>query len=252
MGRGVLETRAGRDHGRLAVPEPGARKTVTILFADLVDSSRLGRSLDPEALWNLLTRYFDEMSAVVHRHGGIVEKYIGDAVMAVFGVPTLHEDDALRALRAAVEMRDTLAALNADLEAVWGVRLASRIGLNTGEVIVGDHTQGHQFVTGEAVNDAKRLEEAAATNEILIGPPTYRFVRDAVRARPSGPRELKHGGVLHAFTVLDVRAHGPGRARHFETPFIGREDQRAVLAGAFDDAVRARACHVLSVPCDAG
>ena len=102
-------------------PRPGARKTVTILFTDIVDSSRLGLSLDPEALRNLLTRYFDELSAVIQRHGGIVDKYIGDAIMAVFGMP-LHEDDALRAVRAAVEMRERLAILNHELEAGWGVR----------------------------------------------------------------------------------------------------------------------------------
>ena len=121
----VLGPREGRDHGRPPPPGSAARKTVTILFVDLVDSSRLSLALDPEALWNLLTRYFDEMSAIVHKHGGIVEKYIGDAIMAVFGVPILHEDDALRALRAAVEMRAALAVLNIDLEAAWGVRLAT-------------------------------------------------------------------------------------------------------------------------------
>ena len=128
---------------------PDVRKTVTIVFSDLVDSSRLSLQLDPEAHRNLLGRYFDEMRAVVERHGGIVEKYIGDAVMAVFGVPVLHEDDALRAVRAAVEMREALAELNDDLERGWGVRLAARIGVNTGEVIAGDHSQGHLFVTGE-------------------------------------------------------------------------------------------------------
>ena len=234
------------------MPEPGARKTVTILFADLVDSTRLSLSLDPEAVWNLLTRYFDEMSAVVHRYGGTVEKYIGDAIMAVFGVPTLHEDDALRALRAAVEMRDVLAAMNPDLEAVWGVRLANRIGVHTGEVIVGDHRRGHQFVTGEPVNSAKRLEEAAATDEILIGPATYQFVRDTATVRPSGPRALKHGQAVHAFTVLDVSAPAPDRTGRVESPFIGREHLRATMATVFDDAVRARACHVLTVLGDAG
>ena len=168
-------------------PRSGARKTVTILFTDIVDSSRLGLSLDPEALRNLLTRYFDELSAVVQRHGGIVEKYIGDAIMAVFGVP-LHEDDALRAVRAAAEMRDTLAILNHELEAGWGVRLMNRIGINTGEVIAGDNTREHLSVAGEAVNVAKRLEEAATANEILIGESTHRLVRDAVVVVPSGPR----------------------------------------------------------------
>nr|WP_277569109.1 adenylate/guanylate cyclase domain-containing protein [Mesorhizobium ciceri] len=101
-------------------PGPDARKTVTILFADIVDSSRLSLSLDPEALRNLLSRYFGELSAVVQRHGGIVNNYIGDAIMAVFGMPFVHEDDALRAVRAAVEMRETLAILNHELEASWG------------------------------------------------------------------------------------------------------------------------------------
>ena len=116
-----------------------------------------------------MARYFGAMREVVERHGGIVEKYIGDAVMAVFGVPVLHEDDALRAVRAAVEMREALNILNDELERSWGIRLAARIGVNTGEVIAGDHSQGHLFVTGKAVNVAKRLEEAAETNEILIG-----------------------------------------------------------------------------------
>ena len=200
--------RLGTGHPAPAKPEavkprPDVRKTVTILFADIVDSSRLSLALDPEALRNLLARYFGELSAVVQRHGGIVEKYIGDAIMAVFGVPILHEDDALRAVRAAVEMRDTLAILNHELEAGWGVRLANRIGVNTGEVIAGDHTQGHLSVTGEAVNVAKRLEEAATANEILIGEPTHRLVRDAVVVEPSGPRALKHGETIHALVVVE-------------------------------------------------
>ncbi|TIP96896.1 MAG: adenylate/guanylate cyclase domain-containing protein, partial [Mesorhizobium sp.] len=123
---------------------------VTILFADIVDSSRLSLSLDPEALRNLLSRYFGELSAVVQRHGGIVNNYIGDAIMAVFGMPFVHEDDALRAVRAAVEMRETLGILNHELEAGWGVRLMNRIGINTGEVIAGDQTQGYLSVAGEA------------------------------------------------------------------------------------------------------
>jgi predicted ATPase/class 3 adenylate cyclase len=248
----VLGPGVGRDHGDLVVPGPGTRKTVTILFADLVDSSRLSVSLDPEALWTLLTRYFEEMSAIVHKHGGTVEKYIGDAIMAVFGVPTLHEDDALRALRAAVEMRDRLAALNRDFEAVWGVQLANRTGLNTGEVIAGDHRQGHQFVTGDAVTVAKRLEEAAAADEILIAASTHRLVRDAVTVRPSGPRALKNGQAIHAFAVLDVLAHAPGRARRFESPFIGREHPRSVLKTVFDDTARTRACRLLTVLGDPG
>ncbi|WP_448147852.1 ATP-binding protein [Labrys miyagiensis] len=233
-------------------PPPDVRKTVTVLFSDIVDSSRLGLSLDPEALRNLLTRYFDELSAVVERHGGSVEKYIGDAIMAVFGVPRLHEDDALRAVRTAIEMRETLANLNREFEAGWGVRLANRIGVNTGEVFVGDHTQGQRFVTGEVVNDAKHLEEAAAANEILIGESTYRLVRDAVVVEPSGPRVLKHGETIHALAVVDVLAHVSGSARQFDTPFVGRERQLAALETVFGSAVAERACQLLTVLGTAG
>ena len=226
------------------------RKTVTIVFIDIVDSSRLSLALDPEALRNLLARYFDELSAVIRRHGGVVERYIGDAIMAVFGVPILHEDDALRAVRAAVEMRDTLAILNREFEAGWGVRLANRIGVNTGEVIAG--AQGHSSVTGEAINVAKRLEEAAAANEILIGEPTNRLVRDAVVIEQSGPRTLKHGKTIHALVVVDVLARAPGRARHFDSPFVGRVRQRAALESALRHVVRDRTCHLLTVLGGAG
>ena len=182
------------------------------------------------------------MSAIVERHGGIVEKYIGDAIMAVFGVPTLHEDDALRAVRAAVEMRDTLAVLNRELEAGWGVRLANRIGVNTGEVIAGDHRQGHLFVTGEAVNVAKRLEEAAAANEILIGEATHRLVRDAVVVEPSGPRALKHGEAIDALAVVDVARRTPPAARAASTRrSSGASASAPCSRRVFDDAVSERA-----------
>src|SRR5436309_3134160 len=140
---------SGPDVPEARDPALDVRKTVTILFVDIVDSSRLSLALDPEALRNLLVRYFDELTAVIRRHGGVVERYIGDAIMAVFGVPILHEDDALRAVRAAVEMRDTLVILNRELEAGWGVCLANRIGVNTGEVIAGDNTQRYLLVAGE-------------------------------------------------------------------------------------------------------
>jgi predicted ATPase/class 3 adenylate cyclase len=238
-----------------AVPEArdpalDVRKTVTILFIDIVDSSRLSLALDPEALRNLLARYFDELSAVIRRHGGVVERYIGDAIMAVFGVPILHEDDASRAVRAAVEMRDTLAILNREFEAGWSVRLANRIGVNTGEVIAG--AQGHSSVTGEAINIAKRLEEAAAANEILIGEPTHRLVRDAVVVEQSGPRALKHGKIIHALVVVDLLARAPGSVRRFDSPFVGRVRQRAALETALSHVVRDRTCHLLTVLGGAG
>src|SRR5438045_218843 len=158
----------------LALPEPASReyrKVVTVLFCDIVGSTELGESIDPEALRARLAGYFGEMKAIVERHGGAVEKFIGDAVMAVFGVPQVHEDDALRAVRAAVEMRDALPAL--------GVQ--ARIGLNTGEVVVGT---SERLATGDAVNVAARPEPAAGAGEVLLGPETARRVRDAVESEP--------------------------------------------------------------------
>src|SRR3954449_13157473 len=138
-----------------------ARKTVTVLFADVVGSTPLADERDPEAVRALMTRYFDSMSAVIERHGGTVEKYIGDAIMAVFGIPSVHEDDALRAVRAAADMRVALAELNARLP----TPISIRVGVNTGEVVVGD---GHTLVTGDAVNVAARLEQTASPGEILV------------------------------------------------------------------------------------
>src|ERR687892_811611 len=125
------------------------RKTVTVLFCDVTGSTALGESIDPEALRGLLARYFERMKAIVERHGGTVEKFIGDAVMAVFGIPVLHEDDAMRAVRAASDMRDRLAELNDQLEQDHGVRILVRTGVNTGDVVAGDPVAGQSLVTGD-------------------------------------------------------------------------------------------------------
>ena len=118
------------------------RKVVTIVFSDLKGSTSLGEALDSEALREVMTRYFDAMSDELERHGGVIEKFIGDAVMAVFGLPRLHEDDALRAVRAAAGMQAALEALNGELQRVYGVQLANRTGVNTGEVVAGDPAVG--------------------------------------------------------------------------------------------------------------
>src|SRR5919201_6821907 len=129
---------------KLGVEEvaPEVRKTVTIVFSDLKGSTALGEALDTESVREVLNVYFNEMKAVLERHGGTVEKFIGDAIMAVFGLPKLHEDDALRAVRAAAEMKVALVEVNEQLEAGWGVRLENRTGVNTGEVVAGDVTAG--------------------------------------------------------------------------------------------------------------
>ena len=151
----------------------------------------MGEKLDSEAVREVMSRYFDEMRAALERYGGTVEKYIGDAIMAVFGLPKLHEDDALRATRAAFEMKRKLEEVNERLEATWGVRLENRTGVNTGEVVAGDVSSGQRLVTGDTVNTAARLEQAAPALEILIGDPTYRLVKDAVTVEPIEPLELK-------------------------------------------------------------
>jgi len=148
------------------------RKTVTVLFCDVTSSTSLGEQLDPESMRRVMLRYFDEMRAVLVRHGGTVEKFIGDAVMAVFGIPTLHEDDALRAVRAAEEMRGALTRLNEELESAWGVRLEMRIGINTGEVVSGEPGGGRTLATGDPMNVAARLQQVAQPGEILIGKQT--------------------------------------------------------------------------------
>ncbi len=154
----------------VAIPWPlQVRKTVTVLFCDVTGSTTLGESQDPERVRRVMTRYFDETRSAVERRGGRVEKYIGDAVMAVFGVPALHEDDALRALRAAAELREVLGTLNDELERTVGVRIEVHTGVNSGEVIAGDPTADDSFISGAAVNIAERLERAASPGEILIG-----------------------------------------------------------------------------------
>ena len=173
---------------------------MTVLFCDLVDSTGLGERLDPESLRLILGRYFDEMRAAVERHGGVVEKFIGDAVLAVFGIPRVHEDDALRAIRAADEMRGSLSALNEDLRPGSGERLRIRVGIDTGEVLAGEPHADDRIVTGDTVNVAARLEQTAEPDEIVIGGDTYELVRNAVVVEPIGPRERLKPGESASFT----------------------------------------------------
>src|ERR671922_701609 len=176
---------------RAAPPAREQRKTVTVLFCDVTGSTELGESTDPEALRTLLARYFERMKGIVERHGGTVEKFIGDAVMAVFGVPQVHEDDARRAVRAAIDMQSALDALNDEFERGWGTRIQARIGVNTGEVVAADPASGQSFVSGDAVNVAARLEQAAEPGDVLLGEPTLELVGEAVDVEQVAPLELK-------------------------------------------------------------
>ncbi len=213
------------------------RKTVTVLFCDVTGSTELGESTDPEALRALLARYFERMKGIVESHGGTVEKFIGDAVMAVFGVPQVHEDDALRAVRAAFEMRDALPEL--------GVQ--ARIGVNTGEVVTGTE---ERLATGDAVNVAARLEQAAKPEEILIGANTFQLVQHAVEVQAAEPLDLKgKSEPISAFRLVALREAAERRG---EAPMVGRETELRRLRDTYDQAVRDGSCQLFTVLGNAG
>ncbi len=230
-----------------AEPVREARKTVTIVFSDVTGSTALGERLDPETTRRVMRRYYEAMSAAVERHGGLVEKFIGDAVMAVFGIPTLHEDDALRAVRAAADMRSALAGLNDELEREFGVRMEARTGVNTGEVVVGAGTHS-VLAVGDAVNVAARLEQAARPGEILLGEATYRLVRDAVRAEPVDAIDAKgKSEPVAAHRLLEVVAGAEPFARRLDAPMVGRESELSQLWQAFERAVRERTPYMFTI-----
>jgi class 3 adenylate cyclase/tetratricopeptide (TPR) repeat protein len=217
---------------------PMQRKTVTVVFCDVTGSTELGESTDPEALRALLARYFERMKGIVEAHGGAVEKFIGDAVMAVFGVPAAHEDDALRACRAALEMRDAFPELG----------INGRIGVNTGEVVTGTE---ERLATGDAVNVAARLEQAAQPGEVLVGEATLALVRASVDSEPVEPLEVKgKSEPVPAFRLLAAREGGG--ERRFASPMVGRETELRRLRDAFEQATHDRSCQLFTVLGSAG
>ncbi|MGH9303959.1 MAG: adenylate/guanylate cyclase domain-containing protein, partial [Acidimicrobiales bacterium] len=243
---------------RVAEPEaaPEAqeelRKTVTVVFSDLKGSTSLGERVDSESLRELLGTYFAAMKTVLERHGGFVEKYIGDAVMAIFGVPTMHEDDALRAVRAAFEMRAALTEVNVELSRRFGVALENRTGVNTGEVIASAVARADRIVTGDTVNVAARLEQAAPANEVLIGETTYRLVRDAVEVEEMEPLELK--GKSERVPAWRLLAVGEGEAitRRMDLPMVGRGEELARLSDAMKSSAGKRRCELVTILGTAG
>jgi class 3 adenylate cyclase/tetratricopeptide (TPR) repeat protein len=231
-----------------AAPVREVRKTVTVFFCDVSGSTALGERIDPESLRAVMARYFETARTILERHGGTVEKFIGDAVMAVFGVPTVHEDDALRALRAAEELRDGLAGLNEELERSYGTRLELRIGVNTGEVVTGTE---ERIATGDAVNVAARLEQAAPPGEVLVGEETIRLVRGAVEVEPVDPVAAKgKAEPVRAWRL--VRVEPGAETRRGGAPMVGRERQRKLLEDAFANVVGERSCQLFTVLGPAG
>ena len=229
------------------------RKTVTVVFVDLTDSTSLGESLDAEALRGVLDRYFDVASGVIERHGGTVEKFIGDAVMAVFGIPATHEDDALRALRAAIEVRAAVAELNQGLAPGLGVELAVCIGVATGEVATSEDATAQRLVTGDVVNVAARLQGEAAPGEILAARTTLRLAREGVEA--GEPRRLALRGKtepVEAALVLSLPDRVGAERPAGDAAFVGRDRELDLLKQSFERAVRGETCQLFSLLGPAG
>jgi class 3 adenylate cyclase/tetratricopeptide (TPR) repeat protein len=224
---------------QLSEPPPAReqRKTVTVIFCDVTGSTALGDSVDPEALRALLARYFERMKAIVESHGGTVEKFIGDAVMAVFGVPVVHEDDALRAVRAAAEMREALPELG----------LQARIGVNSGEVVTGTE---ERLATGDAVNVAARLEQSATPGDVLLGKSTFALVRDAIEVEAVAPLAVRgKSEPVQAHKLVRIR--GAPERRH-ETHFVGRHRELALVRDAWARALSRNRCELVTIVGDAG
>ncbi|HEX6701768.1 MAG TPA: adenylate/guanylate cyclase domain-containing protein [Gaiellaceae bacterium] len=226
---------------------PERRKTVTLLFCDVSGSTALGERLDAESVRQIMLRYFDEMRAAIERHSGTVEKFVGDAVMAVFGVPVAHADDALRAVRAAAEMLERLDALNEEFESRFGEPIGLRIGINTGEVVAGDVSAGEAFVSGDAVNVAARLEQTAGAGEALLGDLTYRLTRHAVRVEPVEPLTLKgKEKPVPAYRLLEV-ADGAAPVTRATSALVGREDELEALRRELAAVVEEESCRLVTV-----
>jgi class 3 adenylate cyclase/tetratricopeptide (TPR) repeat protein len=217
-------------------PPREIRKSVTILFCDVVGSTALGESTDPEALRALLLRYFERTKTVIERYGGTVEKFIGDAVMAVFGVPVAHEDDALRACRAALAIREGFPELG----------IEGRVGITTGEVVAGTR---ERLATGDPVNVAARLQQTAEPGEVLIGEPTLNLVRQAADVEALEPLVLKgKSAPVNAFRLLAVHEVPQGD----EMRFVGRKDELVAIETAWRRALSERRCELFTIVGEAG
>ncbi|HEV8252010.1 MAG TPA: adenylate/guanylate cyclase domain-containing protein [Candidatus Limnocylindria bacterium] len=229
------------------------RKTVTVLFIDAVSSTALGERMDPESMRAVMTMYFDVMRDAIESHGGVIEKFIGDAVMAIFGVPVVHEDDALRACRAAIEIRGRLSELEPRMRAERGVVIEWRAGINTGQVVAGDVAAGQRIVTGDTVNVAARLEAAAAPGEILLGAETYALVRNAVLSEPVEALALKGKSErVPAWRLTGVSDSVGRHVRPSDAPLVGRLRPLRHLEDAFREAVEERICHLFTIVGAAG
>src|SRR6266508_1061077 len=236
--------------GTSATGPVAERRLVSVMFADLVGFTTASEGRDAEETRELLTRYFDLARGAVERHGGTVEKFIGDAVMAVWGAPTAHEDDAERAVRVALELVAAVPSLGDETHP-----LQARAGVLTAEaaVTVGATNQG--LVAGDMVNTASRLQSAAAPGTVLVGEGTYRAASNAISFEPAGEQALKgKASPVPAWRAIAVvaRRGGSGRSELLEPPFVGREDELRLLKDLFDATTRERKSRLISVVGQAG
>jgi class 3 adenylate cyclase len=249
-----LDARYCKACGRaLAVHIQERRRLATSVFCDLSGSTALAERVDAEVLLELMASYYEGARTALEHHGGLVEKFIGDAVVGLFGVPEAHEDDALRACRAALEIQSRVAEMNSELETAFDVVLAARIGVNTGEVIAGALGRRGMFMTndavvlGDAVNVAARLEQAARPGDVLIGEPTFRLVREVARVQRVEPiRARGKSAPLVAYRLLDLGAAG-ARAPRGRAPLAGRDHELAALEREFETVVTERSCRLASI-----
>jgi DNA-binding SARP family transcriptional activator len=237
----------------LARPAMQFRRLVTILFVDVVESMALAEALDPEALAAVLRRYFETVSTAIAHHGGVVEKYAGDAVMAAFGIPVSHEDDALRAARAALDVKAGMAALNEDLVRQHGIGLEIRVGLEAGEVVATPTEARQRLVTGEAVGIASRLEQAAGSDEIVVGEVAGRLIDHAAELESLGELPIKgKRDPVHAYRLIALTAAAPAFEARQDAPLVGRKRELAALRRALKRAVDGGSTQVAVVIGSAG
>ncbi len=236
--------------GQRLVVAPDERRLVTVVMADLVGFTALAADTDPEQVKRLVDASFERLVADVTAFGGTLDKIVGDEIVALFGVPTAHEDDAERAVRAALRMHDTLQVLGPEL----AVPVQLRVGVNTGEVLVGAmRAGGDATVMGDVVNTAQRLEKLAAPGEVVVGPATYAATRDVIQYEALGPQELRGRDTpVNAYRALAAAAP-PGRRRARDrVPLVGRDAELDALAHVIGMAVQRRRAQLVLLVGDAG
>jgi DNA-binding SARP family transcriptional activator len=255
-----LEAAILRQDASLLLEAPGPakpamqyRRLASILFVDVVESMALGERLDPEALGSVQRRYFETVSAALTRHGGTVEKYAGDAVMAAFGVPVSHEDDALRAARAAFEIQAGIEALNEQLVRDHGIALEIRIGIAAGEVVATSAEGGQRFVAGDPVGISARLQREAEPGEIVVGEVVARLIDHAAQLEARDALEIPGRQVPFATYVLrEITSVAPAFERHLDAPLVGRKRELAAVRKTLKRAIETGSPRLVVVTGPAG